>query len=258
MKNKIDICYLCGKNLNENIDNDHVPPKQFYAKIIRKIHNPNLFTLPTHISCNKSYQQDEDYFVNSFAPLTIGSYSGNAIWKDISKRLKRPQSKRLGLMILEEFDKRIILPHGKIIKKFNGKRARRIIWKITRGLFFKETGRFVPEDTPNLFKFISVNEKPPKEFFYLSSTPSRGQYPGVFDYKYIDFPEINNLHYWAMLFWDRLIVIIAFHDPNCSCKICVPPIKHDNKNRQFQLQKISKLLRKIINVNFKFKNKSQE
>ena len=220
MKNRIDICYLCGQKLKKNIDDDHVPPKQFYAKNIRKIHNPNLFTLPTHISCNKSYQMDEDYFVHSLAPLTIGSYSGNAIWMDISKRLKRPQSKKIGLMILKEFDKRIILPHGEIIKRFNGKRTRRIIWKITRGLFFKETGRFIPEDTPRLFKFISVNEEPPQEFFYISSTPSRGQYPGVFDYKYIDFPKLNNFHFWAMLFWDRLIILIAFHDPSCSCDKC--------------------------------------
>jgi hypothetical protein len=220
MKNRIDICYLCGQKLKENIDDDHVPPKQFYAKNIRKIHNPNLFTLPTHISCNKSYQKDEDYFIYSLAPLTIGSYSGNAIWVDISKRLKRPQSKKIGQMILNEFDQRIILPDDKIIKRFDSKRTRRIIWKIARGLFFKETGRFIPEHTPRLFKFISVNEEPPQEFFYISSTPSRGQYPGVFDYKYIDFPELNNFHFWAMLFWDNLIILIAFHDPSCSCNKC--------------------------------------
>ena len=220
MKNRINICYLCGQKLKENIDDDHVPPKQFYAKNIRKIHNLNLFTLPTHISCNMSYQKDEDYFVYSLAPLTIGSYSGNAIWVDISKRLKRPQSKKIGQMILNEFDQRIILPDDKIIKRFDGKRTRRIIWKITRGLFFKETGRFIPEDTPRLFKFISVNEEPPQEFFYISSTPSRGQYPGVFDYKYIDFPELDNFHFWAMLFWDSLIILIAFHDPSCSCDKC--------------------------------------
>jgi hypothetical protein len=123
-------------------------------------------------------------------------------------------------MILKEFDKKIILPNDKIIKSFNGERTRRVIWKITRGLFFKETGKFISEDTPKLFKFISVDEKPPQEFFYISSTPSRGQYPGVFDYKYIDFPKINNFHSWAMLFWDRLIIMIAFHDPSCPCEKC--------------------------------------
>ncbi|MDD5014141.1 MAG: hypothetical protein PHW73_03435 [Atribacterota bacterium] len=217
MENKIDICYLCCKKLKGNIDDDHVPPKQFYAKSIRKMNNPNLFTLPTHTSCNKSYQMDEDYFVQSLAPLAIGSYSGTSIWEDISQRMKRPESQKINMIILKEFDQRIILPNNKIIKRFDGKRARRIIWKITRGLFFKETGRFLPENTPRLFKFISVDEKPPREFFYISSTPSRGQYPGVFDYKYIDLPKYNNFHCWGMLFWDKLIVTVAFHDPSCSC-----------------------------------------
>lgn len=45
IKNKIDICYFCGQKLKENIGDDHTPPKQFYAKNIRKIHNPNLLTL---------------------------------------------------------------------------------------------------------------------------------------------------------------------------------------------------------------------
>lgn len=224
MENKIDICYLCGKKLKGNIDDDHVPPKQFYAKSIRKMHNPNLFTLPTHISCNNSYQMDEDYFVHSLAPLTIGSYSGSSIWKDISKRMKRLESKKINMMVLREFNQNIILPDNKIIKRFDGKRIRRIIWKITRGLFFKETGRFLPENTPRLFKFISVDEKPPPEFlYYISTSPSRGQYPGVFDYKYVDLPEYNNFHYWGILFWEKLIVIVAFHDPSCSCAKCKNP-----------------------------------
>jgi len=220
MKNKIDICYLCGQKLEGNIDDDHVPPKQFYAKSIRKIHSPNLFTLPTHLSCNKSYQMDEDYFVHSLAPLTIGSYSGSSIWMDISKRMKRPESKKINMMVLKEFDQNIILPDDKIIKRIDGKRIRRVIWKIARGLFFKERGRSIPENILRLFKFISVDEKPPPEFFYISSTPSRGQYPGVFDYKYIDSPKYYNFHYWGMLFWDKLIVSVAFHDPSCSCDKC--------------------------------------
>ena len=84
MKDEVNICYLCGQKLDANINYDHVPPRQLYAKSIRKIHTPNLFTLPVHESCNKSYQKDEDYFVHSLAPLAMHSYSGNAIWADIS------------------------------------------------------------------------------------------------------------------------------------------------------------------------------
>jgi len=223
MKNEIDICYLCGQKLSGDVDDDHVPPKQFYPRSIRKIHDLNLFTLPTHESCNKSYQKDEDYFVHSIAPLAKGSYSGNAIWGDISNQLKRPQGKRIAQMILKEFDPRpsgLYLPHGKVVKRFSGQRIWRVVWKITRGLFFKEKEQFLPETTPKLFKNISVDEKPPPQFAWVLGTPSKGQYPGVFDYKYADIPELDNFHIWAMLFWDRLIKFVAFHDPECPCDEC--------------------------------------
>lgn len=222
MKRKIDICYLCGGKLTEGIDDDHVPPRQFYGKNIRKNHNPNLFSLPVHKLCNKSYQNDEDYFVHSLAPLAMESYSGGAVWADIGKKYKRPQGKKIGQMVLREFDQRpsgLILPKGKIVKRFNGERIWKVVWKITRGLVFKETGKFLSKDTPNLFR-IFIDEEPSHEFASVRDTQSRGQYPGVFDYKYIDFPELNNFHFWAILLWDKIIVEIAFHDSECRCEKC--------------------------------------
>ena len=65
----------------------------------------------------------------------------------------------------------------------------------------------------------------PKEFPYVRDTQSKGDYPRVFDYKYICIEKLNNFHVWAMLFWDKLIFIIAFHDPKCPCDICKSEIK---------------------------------
>ncbi|MDO9586024.1 MAG: hypothetical protein Q7I93_06030 [Syntrophales bacterium] len=218
-----NICYLCGQKLEQDVDRDHVPPKQFYPSNIRKKHNPNLLTLPVHKSCNKSYQGDEDYFVHSIAPLTKGSYSGNEIWQDISNQFKRPQGQRIGEMILKEFESRpsgLYLPSGQVAKRFDPERIWRVVWKMTRGLFFKEHSRYLLDDTPNHYSIISVGEKLPPEFEVVRNTPSRGQYPGVFDYKFVTIPELNKFHFWAMLFWDRLIILIAFHDPDCSCDKC--------------------------------------
>ena len=88
MNIKIGICYLCGLKLGEEIDYDHIPPKQFYAHRIRKAHTLNLLTLPVHKKCHETYQKDEDYFVHSIAPLAMESYSGKAIWEDILDRLR--------------------------------------------------------------------------------------------------------------------------------------------------------------------------
>ena len=222
MTDKIDICYLCGQKLEKNVDFDHVPPKQIYAKSIRKIHSPNLLRLPTHKSCHTPYQKDEDYFVHSLGPLSMGIYSGNAIWSDISKQYKRPQGRIIGQMILNEFDKRpsgIVLPLRKVVKRFNGERIWRVVWKITRGLYLKEYGKFLPENIPNVFK-IFLDEKPGIEFEFVRNTPSRGKYPEVFDYKYANFVQKDNFHLWAMLFWDMLIMEIGFHDSECPCDKC--------------------------------------
>ena len=227
-KEHIEICYLCGKKLNSDIDSDHVPPKQFYPSEIRKRYNlDDLFTLPTHKTCNKSYQSDEDYFVCSFVILAVDSYSGSSLWEDTSKRVKRKMfGERIGMKILKEFDRRpggIILPQGKIVKRFDGKRIVRVIWKITRGLFFKEKSQFLYEGTPKFIDIFSPDEKPSEEFFYLNNCKVKGRHPRVFDYKCgeRELPEpYCNFHLWAMLFWERIITVIGFHDPKCSCDTC--------------------------------------
>ncbi|PIU29438.1 MAG: hypothetical protein COT09_00825 [Candidatus Hydromicrobium americanum] len=221
--NKINICYLCGKELVGKIDKDHVPPKQFYANDLRRLHNPNLFTLPTHKPCNQTYQGDEDYFVNSIAPLAMDSYSGRYKWKDIIRFSGRPKSKKLVKMIHDEFQpnlSKLLLPPGKIIKKFDGDRVTRIIWKITRGLFFKEKNLFLPEDKPRDFKFFSVGEKPPEYLNYVLASESKGDYPGVFDYKYVELEELNFFNVWLFLLWDRIIIMTVFHNPLCECNVC--------------------------------------
>jgi hypothetical protein len=179
--------------------------------------------LATHGRCNQSYQHDEDYFFMSVAPLAMDSYSGRAVFYDIKERARRQQGARLARKVLAEFDKTpggLYLPAGRIVKRFDGSRVGRVLWKVTRGLFFHEHARFLPETTPRHVRMLSVGERPPAEFGMVRDTPSRGKYPGVFDYKMTTIPEIADFHYWAMLLWDRLIVIVAFHDPDCACPRC--------------------------------------
>jgi len=72
-----DLCYLCAEPLTAPISDDHVPMKQLVTPKIRKAHNPsNLLTIPVHYRCNRSYQEDEDYFVHSLMPFARGSYCG--------------------------------------------------------------------------------------------------------------------------------------------------------------------------------------
>jgi hypothetical protein len=212
MRNKIEICYLCGKELadGEDISLDHVPPKQFFPSSIRKNANLKLFKLPTHVSCNKSYQKDEDYFVNSLGPLAMHSSAGKELWKDISHQVRRPEGKKLTQKILKEFDKNpsgIALPKELIAKRYDGDRIMRVVWKITRGLFFKEYNKFIPENIDKRILISGYGEGLSPLFPYVRDTPSRGDYPGVFDYKFIKIEEYN---LWALLFWDTITAEILF------------------------------------------------
>jgi hypothetical protein len=248
MNDSNSICCLCGNALGKDIDRDHVPPKQFYSTNIRKKHSPNLFTIPVHSKCNKSYQKDEDYFVFSIGPFAKGSYAGNGIWDDIANRAKRVEAKKISQMILSEFDNRpsgLYLPGDKVIKRFDPDRVWRVIWKIVRGLFFKEYKRFLPERTPRFFKFYSIDEVLPPEFPVVRDTKPRGQYPKIFDYKYISFSDEDNFHLWAFLLWSRLIIIIGFHDPDCLCEECSKIIEKENITKFQPTQKAGRLIKRL-------------
>jgi hypothetical protein len=224
VKNSSNVCYLCGKSLAPPLSQDHVPPKQFYADAVRKKHNPNLLTITVHEDCNLSYQLDEDYFVNTLAPLARGSSSGNALLHEIFQ--KYHSGKKLGLVhkVQQEFEQRpsgLVLPQGLIAKRIEGSRVHRVAWKVIRGLYFHHFDELLRLDTPNGLKIVPPDQPPPKEFIIgLPDYPIRGRYPGVFDYKFAKFPEVHNFNYWAMLLWDRVILIVTFHDPKCDCEHC--------------------------------------
>ncbi len=219
----ISICYLCGQVLDGKVNDDHVPPKQLYGHEIRRVHNPNLYVLPTHIACNESYRIDEDYFVHSLAPLTLGSYSGNSVIDDIKRRFSEGRRIPLGHKVLKEFERNpsgLILPRDKVVKRFDGKRVRRILWKIIRGLYFKEYGEFMPEGTFFSWEITGPWYQPPAIFEAIRNLPSKGDYPGVLDYKYARYPEFDNANLWGLIFWDRLITLGIFHNANCKCPTC--------------------------------------
>ena len=223
MKATSPICYLCGKSHDGEFNRDHLPPKQFFTKELLRKHSPDLSWLPTHQSCNKKFQHDEDYFVYSLMPFARGSYSGDSLRTKILDDCKHIQQKRLLMKVLGEFERQpngLIMPPGIILKRFEGERIRRVAWKIVRGLFFSHFGVFIPEETVNGCELVMPDQKPPSPFFYLPSEPIYGKYPAVFDYRFMSFQEIHNLNYWALLLWDRIIVIVKFQFPDCSCQEC--------------------------------------
>lgn len=224
------ICYLCGRSLDDaSVNQDHLPPKQFFPAALRKARNLNLLTVPTHKSCNRSYQLDEDYFVQSLVPLAAETPAGSEISQAFVKQLehkepdRRARAGRLGRKILAEFEHEpggIVLPHGRVAKRFDRSRVWRVIWKITRGLFHHEIGGFLPEEKKRVHKILTLDDEPPPEFVQVSCAESRGRYPDIFDYKYVSVPELNDFQYWALLLWQQIVFVSAFHRPGCPCDDC--------------------------------------
>jgi hypothetical protein len=219
------ICYLCGGPISGKLSRDHIPPKQFYAEEIRRKHSPNLLTLPAHEGCNLKYQPDEDYFVYSLMPLARGSYSGDPLrWKILDDCAKHAEQRRLLGQVLREFERHpsdLVLPPDIVVKRFEGDRILRVAWKIVRGLYFHHFGVCIPDNAPKACELIPPGQEPPVPFFFLPLQPVHGRHPGVFDYRFKAYPQIHNLQYWAMLLWDRLILIVKFQYPPCGCNECI-------------------------------------
>jgi len=226
MSRKPPICYLCGRAITGRVSRDHVPPKQLYAKALRRNHPLSLCRLPTHKACNNAYKDDEEYFVHALAGHAHDSVAGRAVWDQIrGAARKREETRRLIRQIHREFDLRpggIILPGGMVAQRLDFRRIHRVLWKIVRGLYFKEFGKILPENTPiYLFKIAPPPQKPPDEFRFVANEEEKGDHQGVFAYKHTQLPAVGDSHLWAMLFWDRIIAMIAFHDPACRCRTCV-------------------------------------
>jgi hypothetical protein len=221
-------CYLCGKPLAAPVNSDHVPPKLFFASEIRREHKlTKLLTLPVHRDCNSAWRLDEEYFVHTLLPLARGSVSGEASHRDFLSRYRAGLNIPLAARVKNEFRRKvggIILPAGKIAKLIDANRTHDVIWKIIRGLHFYHTGEILPPIWSCSITVTPPGEALPDDFVeYMKSGRwvGRGPYQGNFAYCFDKFEEVNNLHYWAFLLWDKVLITAAFHDPHCECEACV-------------------------------------
>lgn len=125
----LPICYLCGDPITDTVSREHVPPKQFFGKILRKAHNLNLVTLDSHKACNKSFQLDEEYFVHTFVPVSMRSYSGRSLLKELVGQYHGGRNVPLSQKILGEFERTwngLVLPN-KAVKRFDPERVWRVV-----------------------------------------------------------------------------------------------------------------------------------
>jgi hypothetical protein len=139
-----------------------------------------------------------------------------------AKSSERAKKQKLIAMIMREFDHHpngLFLPFGKVIKRFDSERIERVIWKITRGLNFHHHAQVWPENWKISWTLNNTREdlEPPEHFKYFMQMPdneSHGEYEVAFSYRFQHIQEMGvSFFYWALLFWDSILVTIQFPDP---------------------------------------------
>ena len=88
---------------------------------------------------------------------------------------------------------------------------------------FHHTGEILAPHWSLTYTVTAPREKPPDFFIAYAESGRgviRGRYPSIFAYMFDKFPDVNDLHFWAFLLWDNIIVTAAFHDMSCGCDYC--------------------------------------
>jgi hypothetical protein len=223
------VCYVCGQDITDGQawNRDHVPPRRFYGKSIRNAFNPNLDWLHTHTACNSSYKKDEEYYVASFASHA-DSDAGRAVFEDWSRGVAKGHDTGLLKTIMGQFGK-VVTADGSLVFNYDADRAGRFLWKLVRGVHFREVGRFLPENLPKRLMMLSPEKNQHAAADYpwwplVRDTQPMGAHGAIFDYKWLcTITEGIKGNAIGMLLWDRLLVLALFHDPSCGCDHCALP-----------------------------------
>jgi hypothetical protein len=210
------LCYLCGEVLAGPATKDHVPPRLFYPKLFRETENPNLLTLPTHRACNEEYRLDEEYLVATLLPIVAFTDAGHELLSERAAQFHRGKTQPLMRKVLGEFELRpsgMILPPGQVVKRFEAGRVDRVLWKITRGLFFAHHSEVLPESTPRNILSVRGNENLPGIAAALENAESLGVMPNVFDYRFARIDEVEGMYLWALRLWEYFTIFVGHHAP---------------------------------------------
>jgi hypothetical protein len=223
-RKRTDTCYLCGEELAKPRSKDHVPPKCFWPSIvIQEVKPDNLWTLQTHVECNNSYKDDEEYFVNALRLFVPDTWAGGALQVDFLNRItKHEGSMRLfGRTFRETRWQRFATPsaRGSVLVGIDYEKSRidRVSWKILRGLQFVERGVILPAEMTLRFACLGSARQAPdglSAWWKGASGAGRYPYPRVFEYRFKRADESDTgEEQWMLRFWEGLIWWTAFPGP---------------------------------------------
>lgn len=219
------ICYLCGNPIERKptdarmkLSMDHIPPKLFFPKELRKTENLNLQLAPSHKNCNEDYRKDEEYFYHSLYPVVAKNnpWMGGLFMQDFARKAKKPQTPAMLRKILEGVSPTtqggIHLPSGMVQVSLDEYRLQRVAMKIARGVLFLATGRCFKDRQIVDIRFC-LSESEVVDMYQLAwqVSPVFAVCPKVFSYKYFYFAD-RGYHILSMLFWEAFMYCVTVQD----------------------------------------------
>jgi len=198
------ICFICGEAGANSVD--HISPKSIFLKKYRNI-GKDLITVPTHISCNKCYEKDDEYFRLFLSiPGFWESKPARELWNmKIIKQISHEKSKKYKQYILNSIHpielstpQGIYLGSGDVVH-IDANRIKREVERITRGIFYHETKMILPLDSK-----INVNFMQPTVRSDRRSLEKKGKFKtfakGIFKYFWTHTKDSQNGFFWFTFF----------------------------------------------------------
>lgn len=155
-------CCYCGKIADSK---DHIPSKC----LLEKPFPDNLLTIPSCVTCNKSFSLDEEYLLNVL--VEISTNPTLLAKKQIGGSVYNARERSPGLR--DRIKKSLVRAEdGKIYFKSEFDRIKRVIEKNALGLFYHKYKKLAPLKAFNCTGFypFSVDETRPAEIFLLTYT----------------------------------------------------------------------------------------
>jgi hypothetical protein len=229
-KSYIGKCVFCGST--GSVTDDHVPPKAIFAKP----RPSDLITVPGCKKCNQGWSLDDEYFRTALCLSNKTADERNATdgRRAAMRSLQREEAKGLAKMFLSRtFPKEVYSPEGIYLGKrlaftVDFKRIQKVVAKITRGLFYKESGRILPKnysvsvDSNDTLEQMDANQLHELQDIIIKpllSTQERIVGDGTFRYRHA-IPDDGDgfVSVWALTFYGTMPFLCICGPGNSASK----------------------------------------
>ena len=212
-KQKKCIYAYCGQD--GIVTRDHIPPKNLFPSP----RPSDLITVPCCFSCHEGWSDDDEYFRAMILSSELTESHPDAVkaTETFLQSLRRPQHEKFLSQIwssmhyyVNVYTKSKLYLGVRPAIKYERDRMDRVITRIVRGLFFKETGNVFP-GTPSIITAMSdqISDKMVEIIQSVKNfRPWVSAGNTVFKYTVAFVPEDQRYSQWVMFFYNRLPIIV--------------------------------------------------